>query len=308
LALLDAGCAGLVVTAYGSRLSDAVLARCVDLAHGEHGPAPASYALCAVGSQGRGEQTLSTDQDNILIHAGDDDGDGGWFRAFAATVNALYAEAGFRLCPGEAMARRWCGSVAWWRRTFATWIERGEDQGLIDIGIMADFRVIVGSDAVAEEVRSAIHQAAAGRSVFFLKLAEHILSYRPPLSLLGHLRPAGPDHDHIDLKQPLVHLVEVLRIYALAHGVTAVASAARIDALVAAGVLSTDAGRDLRQAMDVLLTLRLRHQRAALDDPFAGASVPLAELSSWDRHLLERIVAHLTTLQARIRLDFMRQG
>ncbi|MFW5750305.1 MAG: DUF294 nucleotidyltransferase-like domain-containing protein [Planctomycetota bacterium] len=315
-ALLRAGTAGRLVTALGSRLADSILARIIQLVVQQRGPAPCAFAFMVIGSQGRGEQSLITDQDNALVYAAEGDdpvATRSWFHAFAEAINQAYAAAGYALCRGEAMARnpKWCLPLAQWQKTFTGWIFAPDRQDLIDVGIFFDFRCVHGDPDLASALRSHVLGAARGRDLFFLQLAGRILDYRPPLSLFGGLRAEErPERGPVlDVKQPLNHLVDFARIYALRHGIHELHTPRRLRALRDAGVLTPASCRDLAEAFDLLTELRLRHQEARL----AEGRVPdnlleLDELSRWDHALLRMVFAHLSTMQSRLRYDFARQA
>ena len=114
-ALLAARLDPVMIAGLVARLNDALLRPILRWAEADLGPAPAPWAWVALGSEGRMEQTLLTDQDNALVFADEGAGARAWYQAFAERVNDDLEAAGFPRCPGGYMARNWLGTMAEWR-------------------------------------------------------------------------------------------------------------------------------------------------------------------------------------------------
>src|SRR5215207_6508055 len=106
--------------------------RLLVLAERDLGPAPCAYAWMALGSEGRMEQVLLTDQDNALVYADDSAEARAYFPRLAARVVDGLVAAGFPPCPGGYMASQWCRSLADWQALFRGWIERPDPQALLE--------------------------------------------------------------------------------------------------------------------------------------------------------------------------------
>ncbi len=178
-----------------------------------------------MGSEGRLEQTIATDQDNGLIFAGDDGGiapDAVRERLlpFARHVNEALDRCGYPLCKGGVMAMnpRWCASLDEWKRTFAIWIDRGDPGSLLAASIFFDFRTIWGDETPAKELRADITRRALANPRFLKQMADNALRNRPPLSWFGELQAAEVSGvEGIDLKlSGSVPFVDAARIFALA--------------------------------------------------------------------------------------------
>jgi CBS domain-containing protein len=125
------------LTAMASALNDALSRRLIELAAERHAP-PAAWCWLALGSEGRGEQTFVTDQDNALIV----ESRGEAFLAFADEVNRGLEVCGFPLCKGGIMARnpRWCLDAREWRALFDGWIRNPQPEALLNAAIFFDLR------------------------------------------------------------------------------------------------------------------------------------------------------------------------
>ena len=283
-ALLAARLDPVMIAGLVARLNDALLRPILRWAEADLGPAPAPWAWLALGSEGRKEQTLLTDQDNALAFADDGAGARAWFQAFAGRVNDDLEAAGFPRCRGGYMARNWLGTVAEWRERFRTWIHQPSQQGLLEAAIFFDHRRVAGRldlEPLQEEV------AAAGDQPIFLRaMAAEALRFAPPQMLLLRMRGGA---SVVDLKkQGISPIVFLARCYALETRSRARHTLDRIDAAVRAGLLDAEAGGNVSEAYRFLVGLRLRLQLRML---VAGRpvvdEVALSELTPLERTRLK---------------------
>jgi CBS domain-containing protein len=146
--LLDEGFASDAITAFITVLNDLVAERLIELTGTAAALRDADGCWIVLGSEGRGEQTLVTDQDNGIVFADGPDRDARRHALlpFAECVNHALDRSGYPLCRGEVMAAnaRWCLSHAEWQEQFAGWIDRPEPQALLNAAIFFDFRAIYG--------------------------------------------------------------------------------------------------------------------------------------------------------------------
>jgi CBS domain-containing protein len=247
---------GLGVTQIGGVLaavSEALVRRLLVLAERELGPPPCPYAWIALGSEGRREQVLLSDQDNALVYARDDGDAGAYFDSLAGlAVDGLLA-AGFPRCPGGYMATRWCKPLAEWEATFGRWVQVPEPQALLEAQIFLDFRPVHGELSLEPLARILL---AGGRSGRFLhNLARAVLRFRPPVGPLGRVRGT------VDLKAGGIGpIVMLARLYALAAGVPARSTLDRLDAAAETGTLSRAGAEILGESFRFLTRLRLQEQ------------------------------------------------
>lgn len=223
-------------------------------------------ALLVLGSEGRREQILKTDQDNALLLA-----DGLDWPDAAATMDRFsqaLAGIGYPPCPGGVMASNphWRLSVSDFVARIDDWRREPTGQAALDLAIALDARVVAGNAALFAPVRAAL--SALGRDEILLRsLAAPVLAFQPPLTLFGSLRHASAG---LDLKKgALFPIVHGLRCLALRHGIEHRNSDDRIRALVERGALSAELGASLGQALAVVQRLRLARQLEAID---AGAA------------------------------------
>jgi CBS domain-containing protein len=293
-----------LAAAEGTRVADAVLARCATLAADGLGAPPAACAFLVVGSQGRGELLPGGDQDNALVHA--DDADPRWFAAFASDVVARYHAAGWPRCHGgcHAADARWTLPLSAWRERYRGWIARAEPQALLEAAVFFDARPAWGDAPLASELAAAVRNAVAERPVFLVQLAQATLQARSPLGLFGGIRPDDERHGTTDLKLSMLHIAGFARVQALRLGLAATGTGARLRACVAAGAMPAEAADEALAGWRFLLGLRLRQRTSA----GGGDHLDPERLGAWERTQLKRALAGIEALRERLRADLARIG
>jgi CBS domain-containing protein len=267
-----------------ARLNDALLRTALRWAEAELGPAPAPFAWLALGSEGRMEQTLLTDQDNALVFADEARDARGWFEGLAARVVADLRAAGFPDCPGGYMATRWCGPLREWRERFRTWLVEPRPQALLEAAIFFDHRRAAGSldvSALQEVMAGAVELPAFQRA-----MVEQALRFRPPAPLLLRLR---GESSAVDLKRDgLAPVAFLARCVALELAAPERGTLDRLLAAERAGRMDPELREALAEAYRFLLGLRLRLQlRRVAEGRGAGDAVALSELSPLERSRLK---------------------
>jgi len=279
----------------------AVLAEALMLADGQGAP-PQPYALVVLGSAGRGESLLATDQDNALIFAdGAPDGAADrWFAQLAEHVSRLLHEAAVPYCRGGIMAKNpeWRGSAATWRARVEHWLNRSNPQDLLNVDVFFDLRCVHGDAAMADALWRGAFDAAQGRADFAKMLVEAAGATQPALGWFGRFKTA---QGRIDLKKSgLFGVVGAARALAICHHVVERATPARLDGVVAAKPHAQGDLERLKDAHGVFVDLILAQQ---LDDIRHGRapanSVAVERLAPRDRDRLRsalEAVAHLNEL------------
>ncbi len=309
----------LAVTQVIAHVNDTLTRRLLALAESELGPPPTAYAWLALGSHGRGEQVLSSDQDSALAYAdppgtdppgtdppgtappgtapGDVPADAAapaYFPLLAERVVGGLERAGLPLCDGGYMATNWCRPVSEYWTMFHGWVERPEPESLIRAEVFLDVRPVHG--ALPVDVLDRTLVAGASRGPFRAQLARAALTFRPPIGFFGRLRtPEG----HLDVKRAgTAAIVLLARLYALAGGSSARTTLLRLEAAAQAHTLSQPGASDLAEAYRLLTGLRLRHQ---VEQVTAGVVpdnlVALDEIPPGTHDRLRRTLRHLRDVQ-----------
>jgi CBS domain-containing protein len=264
----------------------------------------------AFGSEGRGEQTVATDQDNgwVLDDAVDDAERERW-RDLGRRVNEALDACGFPLCKGGVMAGqpRCCLRQREWLARLEHWIGRGEPEDLLEASIFFDMRPVVGEAARVAPLRQAITEGARRHPRFLRLLAENSLRLKPALAWHGGLdAEAEGSRRGIDLKlHGTAVFVDAARLLALATGVSALGTRERLLQAGAALGVPEHEREGWASAFEVLQMLRLRAQLRPAAGP-ASNRIDLESLNDIDRQLLKQAMKVGVRLQQRLALDWLR--
>ncbi len=292
-ALLAGGLDATVIAGFVARLNDALVERILRMAEADLGSAPCAWAWLALGSEGRMEQTLLTDQDNALVFEAPGPGRHEWFAAFAERVNADLEAAGFPRCPGGYMARTWNGTLADWTRRFEEWLNVPSPEALLRAAIFFDFRRVAGTLDLAP--LDGVLAEAAKKTIFVRFLARAALEFKPPPLLVLTLRARST----VDLKlHGIAPVVFLARCFGLELGGERRNTIARLEAAAKAGRIPEEVFAAAAEAYRFLLGLRLRLQleRLAKGAPPSSA-VPLADLTPIERSHVKDALRSVKALQ-----------
>lgn len=300
--LVRLGLAGDLVARSLSVLNDALTIRLIALTARRHRLPTVPWCWLALGSEGRHEQTFVTDQDNGLIFSAADAQEATALRElflpFASDVNQQLAACGFTLCRGGIMAGNpaWCLSLDEWRTQFQDWVRRPEPTALLNASIFFDLRPLYGEFALAEDLSKLLLSLTTDTPAFLHLMAANALQAEVPLGFLGDVVvDGGGALETLDLKKFGSRIfVDAARIFALAHGVAAVGTQAR---LLGAGRLAGLTPAELA-AVDAGFChiLRLRLGRQVL-----GETVEWHEL---DRAILRESMKQAKRIQQRLKLNY----
>ncbi len=282
--LLAARLDPMVIAQLVARLNDTLLRTAIRFAEAELGPAPAPWAWLALGSEGRMEQTLLTDQDNAVVFADEGLEARGWYQALAERVVADLRAAGFPECPGGYMATRWNDPLREWRERFRTWLQEPRPQAALEAAIFFDHRRAAGGLDVGP--LQAIVADAAELPMFLRAMADQALRFHPPAALLLRLR---GESSTVDLKKHgIAPVASLARCYALELGTAERNTLARLLAAERAGRMDAELREAVAEAYRFLLGLRLRLQlRHLAEGRPPGDEVALSELSPVERSRLK---------------------
>lgn len=284
----------LGVTQAVASVNDALTTRLLSLGEARLGPPPYAYSWLALGSHGRGEQVLSSDQDSALAYGGPRRGDADpdtYFGTLAAAVVDGLARAGIPRCSGDFMATTWRRPLEDYAGYFTRWVDSALPAELLRAEVFLDVRPVHGDLDVSQ--LAGILEAGGTRGGFMLQMARAAVTFRPPMVIGRHVRTA---HGSLDVKRGgTAAIVLLARLYALAAGSSARTTQLRLEAARDAGTLSVSGVENLLDAYRLLTGLRLRHQVAqAVAGTTPDNLVPPAALTAVDRR---RLLAALRTVR-----------
>lgn len=275
----------------------------------------AASCLFVMGSEGRGEQLLKTDQDNGLVIRDDFRIDPAELAAACDRFSGALRRFGYPDCPGRIMVSNpaWRRSVSEFSQEVRGWLMRPDPERLMSLAIFLDAHAVCGDASLLATVRAEVDGLVASDDAMLGRFAGAIDAFPEagPSAWWNRLFLLGEnDAESVDLKKagifPLVHGARSL---ALEHHVGATGTIARLDALFAAGCLPRDVATDLGEALGVLMSIKLRAGLLEIDAgrPVSGL-VRLKEMSSLDRDLLKDALAAVKRFRALVRHRYHLDG
>ena len=269
--------------------------------------------LFVMGSEGRGEQLLKTDQDNGLVLR-----DGYVCSVDVAEVCGTFSEAlaefGYPACPGHIMVSnpQWCQNVTNFSQTVRLWWMTASPDSLMALAIFLDAHAVCGDTVLLEQVRAAVFELAADNDAMLARFASAINLFGGNGAWWNRLFLMGDQgKEPLDIKKlgtfPLVHGIRSL---ALAQHIRVTSTADRVEALIAAGKLPENLAADLMDSLHFFMGLKLKVGLQALETGHAASGGILVDkLSSLDRDLLKDTLGVVkqfkTLLNQRFHLEAM---
>lgn len=302
-----------------SAVADAVLQRLIRFALAEMGPPPARFTFLIMGSEGRREQTLKTDQDNAIIYEDVPEASEAaareYFLAFATRVCGWLNDVGYDYCGGDIMAQnpRWCQPLSQWKTYFRQWIETPEPQAVMHGTIFFDFNAAYGDLALADELRSYLQKLIGKRSdLFFRYLAQNALDIKPPLGFFRNFLVAakGAHRNELDIKKAMTPIVDFARIYALENGISATNTLERLHLLTTQSELTESEHDELTQAYRYLMQIRLVRQINMIHEENLPPDnyINPQNLSRIEQKILKEIFRLVAAYQEKLTVHFLGVG
>jgi len=250
-----------------SRFNDAVTLRIISLLESTEGiylPEGATYI--ALGSEGRGEQTLRTDQDSAIVYP-----DGFppenllVVERFATRLVDALDEIGVLRCPGNIMASnsQWRHSLSEWKRLLNQWITVPTPEHMLNFGIFQDLRSLHGNSYLVTELRDHIRTSALNTAFFFPNMACHVVRFPSPLTLFRRIRVErrGDNRGEIDIKKAGIFAITVgASLLALENGLIGGTTWDKLDFLGERRIIRERDLKTIEEAFTYLVQLRLQWQ------------------------------------------------
>jgi CBS domain-containing protein len=275
------------------------------------GRSPVKYAFIVLGSEGREEQTLKTDQDNAIVY--EDVNDKGEAQAYFIKLAELVCdwlhELGYPYCPGDMMAKNseWCQSFSVWQNYFHQWIVEADPEKLLRAEVFFDFRCVYGETKLTKKLRRGLFADVHNRTPFYFQLVKVMLLHKVPLNIFGNIKleKDGEHQSELSIKKALRPIVEFARLYSLEHGITCTNTFERLEALYKKQILNETDYRDLLRVLDYLFRLRLNQQSKDIKGHSAPDNyINPRDLPKLDRAMLKESFHTIETFQKKAALDF----
>ena len=264
--------------------------------------------LLVMGSEGRGEQILKTDQDNALLLRNGFEYPG--LTEIAQAFSVALLSFGYPPCPGNIMVTNpmWCQCLASFKETIGQWLFGADPEGGMNLAIFLDARVVAGDASLLAQARDHALNLAIGSNTFVGRMASAIDQFSEPASgwwsRLTQLQLREPQT--FDLKKigtfPIVHGARVL---ALEHRLTALGTVERLQNMANQSILPAALVRDLIETLHMLMAFKLRNnlRQIALDQPI-GNLVELHSIGKLDRDMLKECLNIIRSFKQHLRLRY----
>ncbi|MCA6073265.1 DUF294 nucleotidyltransferase-like domain-containing protein [Fulvivirga sedimenti] len=266
--LLSRGVRAEIVNQVITAVSDSITHKIVEEALHEFGEPPVNFVFMALGSEGRKEQTLKTDQDNAIIYqdpeAGKEEEVHAYFMRLAEKVSENLNYVGFHFCTGGFMARnpKWNQPLSAWKSNYEKWIGEPQPESVMNFSTFFDCRAIYGDISLMASLRASIHEHLASPSaMFFYQLANNALQYEPPLTFFKNFRTFSQgEQEVLNIKKAMTPIVDLVRLYALKHRIYQTNTGERLVELYEQDIITKAEHFELMQAYYYMMAMRLKRQ------------------------------------------------
>ncbi|MEM1134594.1 MAG: DUF294 nucleotidyltransferase-like domain-containing protein [Bacteroidota bacterium] len=305
-----------------TKINDAIIEKIIGLAliileKKGLGQAPVNFCWLSLGSEGRKEQLLRTDQDNALIYDNSPKGEetvvNNFFIELGTVVTNLLAEVGFEKCPADIMAsnKHWCKSLDDWQDQLAKWISTPTPEALLKCLTFFDFRPVYGAEHLAKKLQENIFSLLEKDTLFLSYAAVNALANPAPLSFFRNfvVEKGGDFSDFFDIKaRALMPLSDAARVLAYHKKIALFGSTLdRFNTLAQVDENNRVIYKEAIMAFEILLRTRALN---GLNQQNNGRYISIEKLNKLQRQTLKNIFAITDKIQqivqVRLQTDYIR--
>ena len=227
--------------------------------------------LVVMGSEGRGEQILKTDQDNALILADDCTISDEKLKEFTHIFTETLVDFGFPRCAGNIMVSNpyWCRKKSEFKDLIFNWVNQPSGDNFMNIAIFYDAVCVSGDKNLITSLKEYLFKISSNSQTFYAHFAKVITSFDVPLGFFDGFVLNSKDNKHkneIDIKKGGIFIiVQGIRSLSLENKIFNANTAKRIKKLSEKGVLEDELAKELTMAFNFLTNLRLKSNLDKLD-------------------------------------------
>jgi PAS domain S-box-containing protein len=298
------------ITKITASFSDAVIKRIIELTINEIGQPPVIFSFFCLGSEGRQEDTLFTDQDNAIVYEDvpkeqENDVTEYFIKLGERVCNSLNY-IGYSFCKGNIMAKnpQWSKPLSIWEKYFTDWITTPEPQNLLDASVFFDFRTVYGDETFTERLREIISGSIKDNPIFLYHLAYNTFNTKPQHISSGNIL-SDRNADIIDLKSAVTPFIMFARTYSLQNNIWCSNTIERLTALKEKHIIGGNTIDEIVFAYNFLMKLRFRSQVDLSEN-----NMPLSNflksknLIDLELFLLKKVLSEIPDYQNKIKIDF----
>jgi CBS domain-containing protein len=272
---------------------------------------PAGFAFVVLGSEGRMEQTLKTDQDNAIVHADDlDEKELATLVAFSTRLIDSLIEVGVPPCPGGIMAKNefWRQSLTVWKARIRDWTTTPTPDNILSYSMFSDIRLLYGDAELVGELSDFTRRRVRENALFAAYMAQNVQRFEPPIGWFGHFKveESGDHRGQLDIKKAgLFTITEGIKLLAMSAAVAGTGTWERIELLGESGDLSPDEVVELKTSYAFLVQIRLKSQVASIEAGEAASDyVDPRKLNIVERNRLRVALEAVGSFQHFIKLRY----
>ena len=312
--LLDRGVNAEIANQVITTVADTIAVKVIEGVIDELGAPPAKFVFMVLGSEGRKEQSLKTDQDNAIIYEDKANEQRelvrAYFLKFADLVSERLNQIGFSFCSGGFMAKnpKWTHSLSHWKRNYETWMQDSVPETVMKFATFFDCRYLYGENSIMEELKAFLDQELQKpmERVFF-HMANNALQYEPPLTFFRNIKTFTVGSQEVfNIKKAMTPIVDLVRVYALKNRVFEINTGERLKALKDKGVFTEKEFMELMQSYYYLMSLRLKRQANQIiqDKTEPENYIEIRSLTKIEQATLKEIFKIIKDFQTGIKLRF----
>lgn len=294
-----------------SEINLALIKRSVELSILDLGSPPARFAWLSIGSQGRKEQLLLTDQDSILIFedvAADKYKEvKDYFLKLGKRTTSTLEKIGYDLCPNGHMGSNmiWCKSLTDWIKQYDSWMNTpGENSNDLS-SIFFDYEITFGEQRIEDAIGNVVFKNAKNNTLFFDFLGNDALRKNSPLSFFKkfNVEEEGLNKDKFDIKtRALMPLIDGARLFALSYGIKGINNTHQRFRQMA--IADPKHGEIYLNCAEAFLVLSKFRTLEGLKNDNSGQFINLDEMSKIDKEKLKNALAPMKELEELIKSKF----
>ncbi|WP_299708571.1 DUF294 nucleotidyltransferase-like domain-containing protein [uncultured Pontibacter sp.] len=313
--LLNRGVKSEIVNQVITTVADTIAINVIEGVIEEMGPPPAKFVFMVLGSEGRQEQTLRTDQDNAIIYEDKANEQRemvrDYFLAFATIVSERLDHIGFSFCEGGFMAKnsKWTHSLSHWKRNYSTWLAESDPDAVLKVATFFDCRFLYGDASIMDELKAFLNEELKNpRHRFLHHMAQNALQYEPPLTFFNTIKTFSSGSQQVfNLKKTMTPIVDLVRAYALRNRIFLTNTGERLEALAQMGIFTEKERQELLQAYYYLMGMRLKKQAIQIIDDRKAPDNLLdpKTLTKIEQVTLKEIFKVIGDFQTKIKVSFM---
>jgi len=295
-------------------VSDTILYKLIQFAIDKIGPAPCKFVFMILGSEGRQEQTLKTDQDNAIVFEDvppeQRDKTQKYFLDMGELVCTWLDQIGYDFCKGDTMAKnpKLCQPLAKWKKYFSEWIHAPEPEDLLQAGIFFDLRRGYGDVNLIEYLQEHLFASIRGWAGFLRNITENTLYFKPPLGVFKNfvVESKGKYKNSFDIKAAMTPIVNLARIYSLDNGIEQTNTLERLHQLFLKQVFTAQEYEEIYYIYSYLMRVRFARQVSAImkENALPDNYINPKTLSSVEQKTLKEIFKKIEQLQTKLSFQF----